>query len=485
VSSRSPATPPTCTRSATTCCSASARTPTTEGRRLGAQVSLFDVSDLSSPSASRRCPRRRGLAQRRRARPPAFLWWPATRTAVVPVQRVALGRGDADRGHPAGGRRADRRRRRGPRASSAASPTCTAGRRPPRTCAPTCTGTGASSGAVVVGDRLLTVSSRGVLASDLATMAPLGLHPARPLRGSQSPGLACPTRSRSTSPATAGPSRATRGCGSRRAEAPTPSSTSSRRGRGRHAERRPHPRHVTSRPAGSPCAASPRRTSSRSARLRLRAHRRRAAPLRRPGDGRSTSTRSSSRSTPTGCTPASTSRTSRRRSRSPCAPRSGWEVISNGRGRLRGRGATAGCGVRAHPAAVDLHHRAGRRPVPRRPRVASRRRRRGPARPVLPPSLASTSTPTRSSRSPARASTTSPSVSATPTRSASTTSCSSPSSTGARWRTPAASPSASPTSSARRSPTPPGSPARRRSSTSWPTCGSATSSRCAGGTTCG
>ena len=73
----------------------------------------------------------------------------------------------------------------------------------------------------------------------------------------------------------------------------------------------------------------------------------------------------------------------------------------------------------------------------------------------------------------------------TRTRSRSTTRCSCPSSTPARWRTPGASPSSSPTCSARRSPMPSVSDGPRRSSTSSRTCGSATSSPCAGGTTCG
>jgi uncharacterized secreted protein with C-terminal beta-propeller domain len=44
------ATPPTCTRSATTCCWASARTPTRQGETKGMQLSLFDVSDPAAPT---------------------------------------------------------------------------------------------------------------------------------------------------------------------------------------------------------------------------------------------------------------------------------------------------------------------------------------------------------------------------------------------------------------------------------------------------
>ena len=109
-----------------------------------------------------------------------------------------------------------------------------------------------------------------------------------------------------------------------------------------------------------------------------------------------------------------------------------------------------------------------------------------PLGPLLPRARwPSTSTPTSCSPSPSRASTSSTGSSATATRSASTTSCSSRSSTPARWRTPARSPSSRTTSSAARSPTRPTSGAPRRSCTRWRTCGSATSSPCAGGTTCG
>src|SRR5579859_5226757 len=84
-----------------------------------------------------------------------------------------------------------------------------------------------------------------------------------------------------------------------------------------------------------------------------------------------------------------------------------------------------------------------------------------------------------------RASTSSTRRSTTAIRSTSSISSSSRSSTPARWRTPGASPSRRTTSSARRSPRPRTSVAPRPCSTSWRTCGSATWSPCAGGTTCG
>ena len=82
-SSRSSATPPTCTRSATGCCSASARTRRARGRE-GTQLSLFDVSDPAAP----RLLQRQTLAVHVsdvEYDHHAFLWWAPKRLAVVPV----------------------------------------------------------------------------------------------------------------------------------------------------------------------------------------------------------------------------------------------------------------------------------------------------------------------------------------------------------------------------------------------------------------
>ena len=108
-------------------------------------------------------------------------------------------------------------------------------------------------------------------------------------------------------------------------------------------------------------------------------------------------------------------------------------------------------GVRADAADLDVHHRADRRPVPRgAQRVREGRRSRCRSASTAGPRWPSTSTRTRSSRSPGRASTGSRRSSTTRTRSRSTTSCSCRSSTRARWRTRARSPSATSTSSAPR-----------------------------------
>ena len=101
------------------------------------------------------------------------------------------------------------------------------------------------------------------------------------------------------------------------------------------------------------------------------------------------------------------------------------------------------------------------------------------------PRSPSTWTPSGCSPRPSRASASSTATSACGTRSASTTSCSCPSSTRARWRTRARSRSSRTTSSAPASPARSTSGAPRPCCTRWRTCGSATSSPCAGGTTCG
>ncbi len=99
---------------------------------------------------------------------------------------------------------------------------------------------------------------------------------------------------------------------------------------------------------------------------------------------RPTSTRSSRRSTRTGCSRASTSPTSRRPSRFIVDAPSHWVVVSNMPGTREDAGSEHGTGpmdVRADPAAVDVHHRARGRRLPRR----VRRARRHPAGGVLPP----------------------------------------------------------------------------------------------------
>ena len=124
---------------------------TDEGRVLGTQVSLFDVADL-------RRPRRLAVQQlgaswsEAESDHRAFLWWPTTRTAVLPLQQTRstpfagavglrvnrLGITELGRvSHPAGGASAIRR-------------------------------------SVVVGETLYTVSDAGVGAASLLTFADRG-----------------------------------------------------------------------------------------------------------------------------------------------------------------------------------------------------------------------------------------------------------------------------------------------------------------------
>ena len=214
------------------------------------------------------------------------------------------------------------------------------------------------------------------------------------------------------------------------------------RSRSRHAQR--HARSTspaTARTTASRCPTWPPRTSSRSSADRpVHEHRRGPAPLRRPGRRRaSTSTRSSRPPTPSACSPASTSPTSRpaTRSRSPrrptgrSSPTRRREVTERAGGAAVHRFATTE--IMSH-----LPGRAGRGPVRGVARRVRRRRRHDPARHLL-PRLARRAHGRRAAvhRDQAGLRLLPPQLRRAGTRSASTTSCSCPSSTRARWRTPA------------------------------------------------
>ena len=121
-----------------------------EGRTLGTQVSLFDVSDLTSP---------RRIAQREldsdwseaESDHHAVLYWPATRPARAAGPVVPGGAPS-----PAPWACTSRARRGSPRSPASA----------PRV--------GARAALLVVGDALYTVSDEGILASALGTFAPRG-----------------------------------------------------------------------------------------------------------------------------------------------------------------------------------------------------------------------------------------------------------------------------------------------------------------------
>ena len=71
---------------------------TAEGRTLGTQVSTFDVRDLAAPSLEDRLsfPDSSSAVEYEHR---AFLWWPATRTAVLPIESYPY---DAETGAPVG-----------------------------------------------------------------------------------------------------------------------------------------------------------------------------------------------------------------------------------------------------------------------------------------------------------------------------------------------------------------------------------------------
>lgn len=122
---------------------------TEQGRRLGGQVSLFDVSDLRRPRrlASMRLP---GWSSEVEWDHHAFLYWPRTRLAVVPADGYGP---DGNRAGATGLRitRADGLRHVGEL-------------RHPR-------GDDGVRRSLVVGSRLFTLSADGMLSSDLATLA--------------------------------------------------------------------------------------------------------------------------------------------------------------------------------------------------------------------------------------------------------------------------------------------------------------------------
>jgi uncharacterized secreted protein with C-terminal beta-propeller domain len=132
---------------------------TDEGRLVGAQASLFDVSDLRSPKRLDSLSLGKGWSEAEQTHH-AFLWWPKTRLAVLPLQSY----GDA----PFVGALGLRVQRSGG-ISIAGRVTHPTDRVP--------AGSVAIRRSVVVGDVLYTVSDAGVRGSSLATFADLGFAP--------------------------------------------------------------------------------------------------------------------------------------------------------------------------------------------------------------------------------------------------------------------------------------------------------------------
>ena len=129
---------------------------TEQGRRVGAQVSVFDVSDPASPKRLHQRPLGgSGSSSSAEFDPHAFLWWGPARTAVLPLQEY---RDNASFSGAVGLRV---RKAQGIEEIG-------------RISHPGATYTGAIRRTLVVGKRVYTVSDLGIAAAALDTLAPLG-----------------------------------------------------------------------------------------------------------------------------------------------------------------------------------------------------------------------------------------------------------------------------------------------------------------------
>ena len=135
---------------------------TEAGRQLGSQISLFDVSDLRYPVRLARRTIAADSSSEVEYDHHAFLYWPATGLTVLPVEEYAFEREDEDPFVGAIGFRIGRARgiEETGRITHNAGPVPARVRR-----------------SLVVGNRLFTLSDRGVKASDLQTLTDAGWVP--------------------------------------------------------------------------------------------------------------------------------------------------------------------------------------------------------------------------------------------------------------------------------------------------------------------
>ena len=148
-----------------------------DGRVVGAQASLFDVSDLRHPTRLNAFALGKGWSEAE-SEHHAFLWWPRTRLAVIPLQEYAdrpfVGALGLRVGRAGGISEAGRVSHPAATGADLVGSPGTPVRR-----------------SVVVGDVLYTVSAAGVKASSLASFADLGFA-----RLAQDPSAAPPAPSR-------------------------------------------------------------------------------------------------------------------------------------------------------------------------------------------------------------------------------------------------------------------------------------------------